>query len=34
MDLKDQLKIIAERANKLKEQIQTEEATKNAGFLL
>ena len=30
MDLKDQLKIIAERANKLKEQIQTEEATKNA----
>lgn len=30
MDLKDQLKLIAERAIKLKEQIQTEEATKNA----
>ena len=30
MDLKDQLKLIADRANKLKEQIQTEEATKNA----
>jgi hypothetical protein len=30
MDLKDQLKLIADRATKLKEQIQTEEATKNA----
>jgi predicted type IV restriction endonuclease len=30
MDLKDQLKQIAERVIKLKEQIQTEEATKNA----
>ena len=30
MDLKDQLKLIADRANKLKDQIQTEEATKNA----
>lgn len=30
MDLKDQIKLIADRANKLKEQIQTEEATKNA----
>ena len=30
MDLKDQLKLIADRAIKLKEQIQTEEATKNA----
>jgi predicted type IV restriction endonuclease len=30
MDLKDQLKVIADRVVKLKEQIQTEEATKNA----
>lgn len=30
MDLKDQLKLIAERVIKLKDQIQTEEATKNA----
>lgn len=30
MDLKDQLKIIADRVVKLKEQISTEEATKNA----
>lgn len=30
MDLKDQLKLIADRVIKLKEQIQTEEATKNA----
>lgn len=30
MDLKDQLKLIADRAVKLKDQIQTEEATKNA----
>lgn len=30
MDFKDQLKQIADRVNKLKEQIQTEEATKNA----
>jgi hypothetical protein len=30
MDLKDQLKQIAERVSKLKDQIQTEEATKNA----
>jgi hypothetical protein len=30
MDFKDQIKQIAERVNKLKEQIQTEEATKNA----
>ena len=30
MDLRDQLKVIADRVNKLKDQIQTEEATKNA----
>lgn len=30
MDLKDQLKQLAERADKLKENLQTEEATKNA----
>ena len=30
MDLKDQLKQIGDRFVKLKEQIQTEEATKNA----
>jgi hypothetical protein len=30
MDFKDQIKQIGERVNKLKEQIQTEEATKNA----
>ncbi len=30
MDLKDQLKQIVDRVIKLKEQIQTEEATKNA----
>ncbi len=30
MDFKDQVKQIGERVNKLKEQIQTEEATKNA----
>jgi predicted type IV restriction endonuclease len=30
MDLKDQLKQIADRVVKLKDQIQTEEATKNA----
>jgi predicted type IV restriction endonuclease len=30
MDLKDQLKLIADRVIKLKDQIQTEEATKNA----
>ncbi len=30
MDLKDQLKQLADRTLKLKEQIQTEEATKNA----
>jgi hypothetical protein len=30
MDFKDQIKQIAERVNKLKDQIQTEEATKNA----
>lgn len=30
MDFKDQIKQIADRVNKLKEQIQTEEATKNA----
>jgi predicted type IV restriction endonuclease len=30
MDLKDQLKQISERIVKLKDQIQTEEATKNA----
>jgi hypothetical protein len=30
MDLKDQLKVIGDRVNKLKEQIATEEATKNA----
>ena len=29
MDLKDQLKQIADRVSKLKEQILTEEATKN-----
>lgn len=30
MDFKDQLKQISERVSKLKDQIQTEEATKNA----
>lgn len=30
MDFKDQIKIIGERVNKLKDQISTEEATKNA----
>lgn len=30
MDFKDQIKQLADRVNKLKEQIQTEEATKNA----
>jgi hypothetical protein len=30
MDLKDQLKLISERVLKLKDQILTEEATKNA----
>jgi len=30
MDFKDQIRIIGERVNKLKDQIQTEEATKNA----
>ncbi|MHB9055150.1 MAG: type I restriction endonuclease [Paludibacteraceae bacterium] len=30
MDFKDQIKILGERVNKLKDQIQTEEATKNA----
>ncbi len=30
MDLKDSLKAIADRVSKLKEQIGTEEATKNA----
>lgn len=30
MDFKDQIRIIAERVNKLKDQIHTEEATKNA----
>jgi hypothetical protein len=30
MDFKDQIKILGERVNRLKDQIQTEEATKNA----
>jgi hypothetical protein len=30
MDFKDQIRIIGERVHKLKDQIQTEEATKNA----
>jgi hypothetical protein len=30
MDFKDQIKQIGDRVNKLKDQIQTEEATKNA----
>lgn len=30
MDFKDQIKILGERVNKLRDQIQTEEATKNA----
>jgi hypothetical protein len=30
MDFKDQIKLIADRVNKLKDQIQTEDATKNA----
>lgn len=30
MDFKDQLKVLGDRALKLKDQIQTEEATKNA----
>jgi hypothetical protein len=30
MDIKDQIKQVADRVNKLKTQIQTEEATKNA----
>ena len=30
MDFKDQIKILADRVSKLKEQILTEEATKNA----
>ena len=33
MDLKDQLKQIADRISKLKDSIQTEEATKNAFIL-
>ena len=30
MDFKDQIRILGERVSKLKDQIQTEEATKNA----
>ncbi|MCC6571828.1 MAG: restriction endonuclease, partial [Chitinophagales bacterium] len=30
MDFKDQIKQLGDRVNKLKDQIQTEEATKNA----
>ena len=30
MDFKDQIKLIGDRVTKLKDQIQTEEATKNA----
>jgi hypothetical protein len=30
MDFKDQIKILGDRVAKLKDQIQTEEATKNA----
>ena len=34
MDFKDQIKQLGSRVTKLKEQIQTEEATKNAFIML